>query len=277
MSLFAYSTRHLVLHLSLTRGLSAALPVTGASFFSLRTSRTSPSAAHATTLGGAFSISTRSLHFIIIGPPGAGKGTISNKLVKDFNLAHVSTGDLLRAEIRAGSEIGKQVKAIVDGGGLVPDDLVCNMIIDAKNKQYADRRLLLDGFPRTVKQAEILSSKIPDSLALVLDIPFDVIVDRISKRWIHEPSGRTYAYDYNPPKKLGFDDVTGEKLTQRPDDTKEAVLKRLQTFEQQTGPVVEFFKKLGKAKVFSGTESNVIYVDLKKYCVSLLEENKKSV
>eukprot|EP00602_Paraphysomonas_sp_CaronLab_P003668 CAMPEP_0185030206 /NCGR_PEP_ID=MMETSP1103-20130426/17010_1 /TAXON_ID=36769 /ORGANISM="Paraphysomonas bandaiensis, Strain Caron Lab Isolate" /LENGTH=206 /DNA_ID=CAMNT_0027565225 /DNA_START=26 /DNA_END=646 /DNA_ORIENTATION=+ len=205
-----------------------------------------------------------------MGPPGGGKGTISNKMVKDFSFDHISTGDLLRAHIRDGTELGQKVKGIMDKGGLVTDEVVLELLLDQSKKSSGN--ILLDGFPRTIAQAKLLSdSPIKIAAVIVLDIPHHVIVDRISKRWVHPASGRTYAYDYNPPKVHGLDDVTQEPLVQRSDDTPEAVKERLDKYEEVTSPLVEFYKKQGIAQVFSGTESNVIYPHVKQFCIDNLK------
>merc|ERR1711957_591913 len=144
---------------------------------------------------------------IVMGPPGGGKGTISKKLIKDFGFVHVSTGDVLRAEIRAGSALGNEAKAHVESGGLVPDKLVIDMVIGKIGEiKAAGGIVLLDGFPRTVGQAKELDSKFTVDVAMNLQVPSDDIVRRISNRWTHLPSGRVYAYDYNPPKQEGIDD-----------------------------------------------------------------------
>ena len=201
----------------------------------------------------------RSANVILLGAPGGGKGTISKYLVKDFGFFHVSTGDLLRKNIAEGTPVGKQCKEIVSAGGLVPDELVFDLL---KTEIAGKKSLLFDGFPRTREQAESLKSIVQIDTAIQLDIPHTTIVDRISKRWVHAPSGRVYAYDFNPPKKEGFDDETGEPLTQRSDDKPDVVKNRLEQYEKSTQPVVDYYAAAGLLQRFAGTESKVIYKDI---------------
>jgi len=219
---------------------------------------------------------------LILGPPGGGKGTISKRLVRDFGFHHVSTGDLLRAEVRAGSELGKAAKAHMDSGTLVPDDLIVDMLME-ELKRAKSNRVLLDGFPRTVAQADVLHQKgLPVSAAMNLAVPFDEIVKRTSGRWIHPASGRTYSYDFNPPKVPGKDDVTGEDLVQRDDDKPEVVRARLDTYQQQAEPLVEYYKSAGLLAHFDGEDqpdlvaqdrrSDAIYASLKPYLHQQLGE-----
>jgi len=157
-------------------------------------------------------------------------------------------------------------------GGLVSDEIVIELVL--ASTEDLDKNLLLDGFPRTVKQAELLhASPVDVNAVIMLDVPHSVIVERIAQRWVHAPSGRTYSYDYNPPKQKGFDDVTGEALMQRPDDTPEAVTQRLQKYQQMIDPLLEFYSKQGILKGFAGTESNKIYPEVKKYCIDELKLN----
>lgn len=210
---------------------------------------------------------TKFVNVIIMGAPGGGKGTIAKKLVKDFNFHHISTGDLLRAEISSKSAIGSKAQEYIKAGMLVPDD----MIIDVIHKEVngvMDKSVLLDGFPRTVGQAEQMKRVLPVHAVAFLDISHDTIIDRLSKRWVHAPSGRTYAYDYNPPKVAGKDDVTGEHLTQREDDKPATIRNRLELFDKQTLPLFEYYERNSlqfAAKRFAGTKSDVIYEDMKQY------------
>jgi nucleoside-triphosphate--adenylate kinase len=188
-----------------------------------------------------------------MGPPGGGKGTLSKKIIKDFNFHHISTGDMLRAQVRAGTDLGKEAKGYMDSGGLVPDKLIIDMVL-AEVKQAAADRVLLDGFPRTAAQAETLGANMKVDMALNLAVPNEEIVKRASGRWIHAASGRTYAYDYNPPKVEGKDDETGEPLIQRDDDKPESVRKRLQGYDEQTKPLLDFYRKQGVLAEFDGSD-----------------------
>jgi len=199
-----------------------------------------------------------------MGRPGGGKGTISKKMLKDFNYVHVSTGDLLRANVRDGTDLGKEAKSYMDTGSLVPDDLIIRLVVDEVS-QHADKSLLLDGFPRTLAQGEAIEAYLPVDNAIYLNVPTQTIVERISNRWIHPGSGRIYAYDYNPPKVEGKDDETREPLIQRDDDKPEAVGARLQQYDDMTLPLVGLYEKQGKLAEFQGTESDVIYPKVKDY------------
>jgi len=224
----------------------------------------------------AFTSNSRALTTIVMGPPGGGKGTISKKLIKDFGFSHISTGDVLRAEIREGTALGKEAKSYMDSGGLVPDQLVIDMVLNKIGEiKAAGGRVLLDGFPRTVVQAKELDAKFKVDVAMNLAVPNEDIVKRISSRWTHPASGRVYAYDYNPPKKEGFDDETGDPLIQRDDDKPEAVRKRLSAYDEQTAPLVDHYDQQGVMRQFDGSDypdlvaadkrSDAIYKSLKPY------------
>jgi len=207
-------------------------------------------------------------HFaLILGKPGGGKGTISGKVLKDFpQFHHVSTGDLLRSHVREETEIGREAKSYMDEGKLVPDDLIIGLVMEeATPNLELGKSLLLDGFPRTVSQAEHLEEVVHVDLVINLDIPTDIIVERIADRWIHPASGRIYSYSYKPPRKPGFDDITGEPLVQRPDDQPEKVRSRLQQYEEATAPLVDFYAKNGVLQTFHGTMSDVIYPEVKTW------------
>lgn len=172
----------------------------------------------------------------------------------------ISSGDLLRKHIHEGTELGRAAKQFMDQGKLVPDNLIINLIKDEVTKPLKTP-VLLDGFPRTLDQAKALNETFPVDVALRLDVPHQVIMDRMSQRWIHFPSGRTYSYDYKPPKKIGFDDVTGEPLSQREDDKAEVVKRRLEHYDAMIAPLMAFYEQNPKCKVrtFSGSESDKIY------------------
>lgn len=190
-------------------------------------------------------------------------GTISKKLIKDFSFNHVSTGDLLRKNIIDGTPLGALAKGIMDKGELLPDDIVLDMLMEHQRAMPTGGKLLLDGYPRTTGQAQSLEKHIKQDLVIALDIPHQTIIDRLSTRWIHPGSGRTYAYDYNPPVIRGIDDLTGENLIQRDDDKPEAIAARLKTYEVQTLPLLQYYKDKGILHTFSGTESDVIYPEIK--------------
>jgi len=207
-------------------------------------------------------------HFaLILGKPGGGKGTISGKLLKDFpQFHHISTGDLLRSHVREGTKLGTEAKQYMNEGKLVPDELMIGLVMEeAAPKLDLGKSLLLDGFPRTVGQAEHLEEVVHVDLVINLDIPTETIVERIADRWIHPASGRIYSYSYKPPKVHGKDDVTGEDLVQRPDDEPEKVRARLQQYDEVTFPLVEYYSKNGVLQTFQGTMSDVIYPEVKDW------------
>jgi nucleoside-triphosphate--adenylate kinase len=207
---------------------------------------------------------------LIMGPPGGGKGTISKKILKDFPFHHLSTGDELRTHVREGTALGVEAKSFMDSGALVPDQLIIKLVLEEVSKLPADTNVLLDGFPRTEAQAEALSKEIKVDVVINLDIPQATIVERMSGRWIHMASGRVYAYDYNPPKEEGKDDVTGEALEQREDDKAETVMARLQKYAEMTEPLIGYYEKDGALGNFAGTESDVIYPEVKKWLANAL-------
>jgi nucleoside-triphosphate--adenylate kinase len=205
-----------------------------------------------------------SSNLIILGAPGGGKGTICSMLIADFGYHHLSSGNLLREHATSQSSFGKEIKLYLDKGELVPDDLIVDTIL---SQLKPEESYIFDGFPRTVNQAEILNKKVNIDAVIALKIPHETIIQRLSNRWVHLPSGRTYAYDMNPPKVHGKDDVTGELLERREDDQPETIQKRLITYETLTLPVIDFFSNCTGVKVesFHGTKSKVIYEEIKKF------------
>ncbi|XP_041815888.1 GTP:AMP phosphotransferase AK3, mitochondrial [Chelmon rostratus] len=193
---------------------------------------------------------------VIMGPPGSGKGTVSARITKTFGLKHISSGDILRANINAKTELGLLTKSCIDQGQLVPDDVMSRLILS--DLRGLDS-WLLDGFPRTVSQADALDEACSVDTVINLNVPFQTIKQRLTSRWTHLPSGRVYNTDFNPPKVPGFDDVTGEPLVQRDDDTPETVTRRLKAYETQTEPVLEYYRSKGVLQTFSGTETNKIW------------------
>jgi len=185
---------------------------------------------------------------ILIGPPGCGKGTQAPLLRRENCLCHLATGDMLRAAVAAGSELGKQAGAIMKSGGLVSDDIMVAIIRDAIKTPDCKKGFILDGFPRTVPQAEKLDEMLQQQNAKLdavvqMDIPDDVLVERVEGRLVHLASGRSYHTKFNPPKTPGKDDVTGEALIHRDDDNVEVLKKRLQSFHTQTTPVIDYYRR----------------------------------
>ncbi|PIK59757.1 adenylate kinase 3-like [Apostichopus japonicus] len=198
-----------------------------------------------------------------MGPPGSGKGTISSRIVGEFGLKHLSSGDLLRSQVSNQTEAGKEAKKYIGSGQLVPDDLMVRLILNELTSMKQD--WLLDGFPRTVSQAESLSKQEQVNTVVNLDVPFDTIIQRLEGRWVHPGSGRVYNLEWNPPKEKGKDDVTGEDLIQREDDKPETVRARLETYQKQTTPVLDFYREKHLLREFQGTESNKIWPHVQKY------------
>lgn len=202
--------------------------------------------------------STRLLRAVILGAPGSGKGTVSSRIVKHFELKHLSSGDLLRGNILRGTEIGVLAKTFIEQGKLIPDDVMTRLAFH-ELKNLTQYNWLLDGFPRTLPQAEALDRAYQIDTVINLKVPFEVIKQRLTARWIHPASGRVYNIEFNPPKTVGIDDLTGEPLIQREDDKPETVAKRLKAYEAQTEPVLEYYQKKGVLETFSGTETNKIW------------------
>ncbi|HHB11860.1 MAG TPA: adenylate kinase [Chromatiales bacterium] len=184
------------------------------------------------------------MRIILLGGPGAGKGTQAQFISEKFGIPQISTGDMLRAHVKAGTELGKQAKKIMDEGGLVPDDIIMGMVKERIAQDDCKNGFLLDGFPRTIAQAEALRDEgVKIDAVVEIDVPDEEIIKRLSGRRVHPGSGRTYHILYNPPKVEGKDDVTGEPLIQRDDDKEETVRKRLEVYHQQTEPLIEFYRK----------------------------------
>lgn len=183
------------------------------------------------------------MRIMMLGAPGAGKGTQATFLTSHFDIPQISTGDMLRASIRAGAALGLEAKGYMDAGQLVPDDLIIRMVKVRISEPDCKNGFLLDGFPRTLAQAEALASAgVALDAVIEIDVPFEVIVERMAGRRVHPASGRTYHIVYNPPKVDGQDDETGEALIQRDDDKAETVKNRLDVYAAQTQPLVDFYK-----------------------------------
>jgi adenylate kinase len=180
-----------------------------------------------------------------LGPPGAGKGTQAQFICEKYHIPQISTGDMLRAAVKSGSELGRQVKDIMDSGALVSDDLIIALVQDRIQQADCANGFLLDGFPRTIPQAQALNDA-GVSIDFVVEIAVDdeQIVSRLSGRRVHEGSGRVYHLEHNPPQTEGVDDITGEPLIQREDDREETVRNRLSVYHSQTEPLVKFYRDL---------------------------------
>jgi len=184
------------------------------------------------------------MRLILIGPPGAGKGTQANFITTKYGIPQISTGDMLRAAIKAGSALGVAAKKVMGQGALVSDDLIIGLVKERLKQPDCQRGYLFDGFPRTIPQAEAMrAAGVKLDFVLEIDVPDEEIVARMGGRWVHLASGRTYHVKFNPPKVPGKDDATGEALIQRDDDKAETVRKRLQVYHSQTEPLVAYYSK----------------------------------
>ena len=185
------------------------------------------------------------MNLVFLGPPGAGKGTIANKAKEILSIPHISTGDLFRSAIKNETELGKKVKTILASGELVPDSVTIDMVIERFMESDTQKGCILDGFPRTIFQADELSKIRKIDHVINFELDTSSVVKRLSGRRVCKSTGKTYHTIYNPPKIEGIDDETGEPLIQREDDKEEAILNRLKVYEEQTAPLIAYYEKLG--------------------------------
>ena len=184
------------------------------------------------------------MRLILLGAPGAGKGTQATFICQKYAIPQISTGDMLRAAVKAGTPLGLQAKQVMESGGLVSDDLIVNLVKERLAQADCAGGFLFDGFPRTLPQADAMKAAgVNLDYVLEIDVPFDAIVERMSGRRSHPASGRTYHVKFNPPKMAGLDDITGEPLIQRADDQEETVKKRLEVYNAQTRPLVDYYSE----------------------------------
>jgi adenylate kinase len=209
------------------------------------------------------------MRIILLGPPGAGKGTQANNLIRDYGVVQLSTGDMLRAAVKSGTKIGRKAKAVMEAGKLVSDEIVAGIVRERIQQTDCAKGFMLDGFPRTQVQAELLDQMLAE-LGVGIDrvIEFQVdnetVVQRISGRRIHQSSGRTYHVEFNPPKQEGRDDVTGEPLVQREDDNADTVRNRLNAYHEQTAPLVSYYSNKGNLVSIDGMQSpEEVYTSLR--------------
>ena len=187
------------------------------------------------------------MRLILLGAPGAGKGTQATFICQAYGIPQISTGDMLRAAVKAGTEMGLAAKKIMDAGGLVGDDIIIGLVKERITHADCAKGFLFDGFPRTIPQADALKEAgVKLDCVLEIDVPFDAIIERMSGRRAHVASGRTYHVKFNPPKVEGVDDVTGEPLIQRDDDKEDTVKKRLEVYSAQTRPLVDYYAQWAK-------------------------------
>jgi len=200
------------------------------------------------------------LNLILLGPPGAGKGTQAERLTDDFNLPYIATGNILRAAVANATELGRQAKTFMDAGELVPDEVITGVILEAVAAPEALDGFLLDGFPRTAAQAEALEAGMQAAersltAAILIDVPDDEVMRRISGRRVSVKTGRVYHVEFDPPKHEGRCDVDGSRLVQRKDDEPDTVRHRLEVYQEQTAPLVAYYEDRGLLRRFDGTRS----------------------
>jgi len=199
------------------------------------------------------------MKLILLGAPGAGKGTQASFICQKYGIPQISTGDMLRAAVKAGTPLGLQADAVMKSGGLVSDDLIINLVKERITQADCANGFLFDGFPRTLPQADAMKAAgVNLDYVLEIDVPFDAIIERMSGRRSHPASGRTYHVKFNPPKVDGKDDVTGEPLVQRPDGQEETVKKRLDVYSAQTRPLVAYYSDWAKADPASAPKYRAI-------------------
>ena len=184
------------------------------------------------------------MKLILLGAPGVGKGTQAKFIMEKYQIPQISTGDMLRDAVRAGTELGEKVKAVMDSGALVTDEIIIDLVKARIQKDDCANGFLFDGFPRTIPQAQALEDQgIEIDRVIEITVLDEEILSRLSGRRVHEPSGRVYHITYNPPKREGFDDLTGEHLIQRDDDQEETIKERLIVYREQTAPLVDFYRQ----------------------------------
>lgn len=199
-------------------------------------------------------------NLILLGPPGAGKGTQAERLQEDFVLAHISTGDMLRAQVAADTELGREAQKYMNAGELVPDEVILGMIGERISEQDAREGFLLDGFPRNASQADALAATLAQSqrrltAALLIDVPDEEVVRRLGGRRVCAKSGHVYHVEFDPPKREGICDQDGSRLIQREDDSEETIRRRLEVYARQTAPLIEYYEQVGLLRRFDGTRT----------------------
>lgn len=210
------------------------------------------------------------MKFVLLGPPGAGKGTQASFLVKEYDVVHISTGDIFRSNIKNETELGKKVKAYLSEGKLVPDELTIDLIWDRLDKEDCENGFLLDGFPRTIAQAEALDQGLKEretklDYIISISVPNEELIRRLAGRRVCPECGTSYHVDSNPSKRGNFCDHCGNELIQRDDDTEETVCQRIEVYEKQTAPLVDYYKKQGILLDINGAQDvHVVTEEIRK-------------
>lgn len=218
------------------------------------------------------------MRIILLGGPGAGKGTQSQYICEEFAIPQISTGDMLRAAVKAGTELGIEAKKVMDAGGLVSDDLIIGLVKERIAQADCNDGCLFDGFPRTIAQADAMrDAGVQIDHVLEIAVDDEVIVNRMAGRRVHPASGRTYHISFNPPKQEGIDDVTGEALIQRDDDKEETVRHRLSVYHQQTAPLIAYYQSAQSKELnvkFSKVDGTQAVDDVRKAALEALKESR---
>lgn len=211
------------------------------------------------------------MKLLLLGPPGAGKGTQADFISTEFAIPQISTGNIFRENIKNNTVLGIKIQEYMNAGQLVPDELAIDLVENRLEQEDTKEGYLLDGFPRTIKQAEALAKIITLDAVLELKIEDEVIVQRLAERFFHKESGRTYHTQYNPPKKSGFDDVTNEPLVQREDDKEATVLSRLDVYHKQTEPLVNFYQNPAHSKKYFVIKADDSIADIRKQILKICQ------
>ncbi|CAF2119245.1 unnamed protein product [Rotaria magnacalcarata] len=208
---------------------------------------------------------------VILGAPGSGKSTIATRIVKAYGMPYIVAGDLLRQNIKQQSEESRTMKEYINKGLLIPDDLILKFLVDELEKNR-EQGFLLEGYPRTLNQAEMLYRQMKADHVIAIHVPADEIINRLKDRWFHLSSGRVYNLLWRPPKEAGKDDITGEPLAQREDDKPAVIRHRLNAYNKNINPIIQFYKQLGIIQDFHGRESDKIWPEVKNYLDHILKE-----
>ena len=206
---------------------------------------------------------------ILLGPPGAGKGSQAAKIIEEFGVTHISTGDIFRKNIKEGTELGQKVKKIIESGSLVSDDLTNELVFDRLANEQSEEGFMLDGYPRNINQAEALDSWLEEhkkeiSKVIYIEASTDTLIERISGRRVCKNCGATFHIKNHPPIVDGVCDVCGNELVQRPDDNEETALDRIEVYNRQTSPLIDYYEKSGKLHRFDGNlEIDEVYEDVR--------------